>query len=301
MSAHTETKRSGGLRRTMILVTGAAGKTGLAVIKALSARGLPVRGLVKEPRLEVRVRDAGAQSAVDGDMEEAAVWARALRGIGAVYHIAPNMHPRETQMGRLALRAASSAGVQHFVFHSVLHPQTESMPHHWQKLRVEEMLLQSGLPFTIMQPAAYMQNILSSWRSITEEGVYRVPYPASTQLSLVHLEDVAEAAAIVLTETGHNGATYELAGTRPLVQTEVAAILSGALSRDVRAEKWDLGEWRSEAQRQGVSGYALQSLLAMFRDYAKHGFAGNPNVLRWLLGRRPRSLEDFAREAIVAS
>ncbi len=66
---------------------------------------------------------------------------------------------------------------------------------------------------TILQPTAYMQNILAGWRSIVEDGIYRVPYPIDTRISLVDLRDVAEAAARVLTEDGHVGATYELVGT----------------------------------------------------------------------------------------
>ena len=57
--------------------------------------------------------------------------------------------------------AARRAGIRHLVYHSVLHPQVEAMPHHWQKMRVEEQLFAAGLPYTILQPAAYMQNVLA--------------------------------------------------------------------------------------------------------------------------------------------
>ena len=93
------------------------------------------------------------------------------------------------------------------------------MPHHWAKLQTEEMLFASGFDLTILQPTAYMQNIVGAWRGITEDGMFRVPYPVETRLSLVDLEDVAEAAALVLTQDGHAGATYELVGTAPLSQT----------------------------------------------------------------------------------
>ncbi len=63
-------------------------------------------------------------------------------------------------IGKLVIDEARKAGVKHFVYHSVLHPQTEKMNHHWQKMHVEEMIFESGLPFTILQPAPYMQNLL---------------------------------------------------------------------------------------------------------------------------------------------
>ena len=99
-------------------------------------------------------------------------------------------------MGRLVIGEARAAGVQHFVYHSVLHPQVEKMNHHWQKLRVEEMIFESGLPSTILQPAPYMQNLLGGWKSIVEDGVLRVPYSVDSKFSFVDLEDVAEAAPV---------------------------------------------------------------------------------------------------------
>ncbi len=281
----------------MILVTGAAGKTGLVVISRLVALGAEVRALVRREGQVQAARAVGAREVVVGDMGDGAAVRRAMVGVRAVYQIAPNMHPAEVEMGRLALDAAKGAGVQHFVYHSVLHPQTEAMPHHWRKLRVEEMVLESGIPFTIVQPAAYMQNLRGSWQAIVEEGRYRVPYPVSSRLSLVHLDDVAEVAAMVLLDGGeHEGATYELVGSPPLSQTEVAQELSRVLQQPVQAQAIDLEEWQRNAQNAGMGAQAVEDLLRMFRYYAANGFVGNSNVLRWLLGRAPRSLEEAIRD-----
>ena len=76
----------------------------------------------------------------------------------------------------MAMEAARTAGVKRFVYHSVLHPQTEEMPHHWQKLRVEEEIFRGGLPFTILQPCAYMQNVVAYLDDIVMKGRYVVPY-----------------------------------------------------------------------------------------------------------------------------
>lgn len=282
----------------MILVSGAAGKTGLAVIAALAAQDSVTRAFVKDQAQTQQVRDAGAVDVTVGDMGDDAAWQRAIDGVEAVYHIGPNMHARERQFGYSALIAAMKANVKRFVYHSVLHPQTEAMPHHWHKLRVEEKILESGLPFTILQPAAYMQNISGEWQRITEQGLYRVPYPLTTRLSLVHLADVADVAARVLKEPAHAGATYELVGTVPLSQTEVAAEIAVALGHQVNAEAISLERWRRQAEASGVAPYAVKSLLKMFRYYAEHGFAGNPHVLTCLLGREPRTLADFVQDEV---
>ena len=148
----------------MLLLTGAGGKTGRAVLAALQ-RALPGEmGIRLFLRREERL-PAGVEGFV-GDMTRATDWEEAMAGVKRIYHICPNMHLDEIGIGRLALAAARQAGVGHFVYHSVLHPQTEKMPHHWRKLRVEELLLESGLPFTILQPAAYMQNIAAGWERI---------------------------------------------------------------------------------------------------------------------------------------
>ncbi|MBV8538832.1 MAG: NmrA family NAD(P)-binding protein, partial [Alphaproteobacteria bacterium] len=178
-----------------------------------------------------------------------------------------------------------------------LHPQIEAMPHHWQKMRAEELLLEAELDLTILQPTAYMQNLVSGWPEIAGAGIYRVPYPAATRLSLVDLDDVAEAAARVLTEPGHAGATYELVGTLPLSQTEVADTLAEALGRPVRVEAEPIQAWAARAT--GLGSYQRDTLMAMFRHYARHGLAGNPRVLGWLLSRPPATLAEFTRRATI--
>ncbi len=275
----------------MILITGAAGKTGRAVIAALAARGARIRALVRRGEQVAALEALGAAEAVIGGFEDAGALARAAAGTRAVYHICPNVSRHELVFAAAVIAAAQAHGVERFVYHSVLHPQIEAMPHHWQKMRVEEMLFAAGFALTVLQPAAYMQNILGAWRGISGEGVFRVPYPVETRLSLVDLDDVAEAAAVVLTTDGHAGATYELVGTPALSQTEVAAAIGAVLGRDVEAEAETVEAW--EARAASLGDYERTALAAMFRYYARHGLAGNSNTLRWLLGRAPNDLGKF--------
>jgi NAD(P)H dehydrogenase (quinone) len=277
----------------MILVTGAAGKTGKAVVKSLATRGASARALVRRAESAPALDALGATEVVIGSFDNSAVLARAAAGVRAIYHICPNVSRDEMAFARAVVTAAQAQGVARFVYHSVLHPQVEAMPHHWAKMRVEEMLFASGLALTILQPAAYMQNILGGWRGILDEGVFRIPYPVETRLSLVDLADVADAAAEVLMNDGHAGATYELAGTGPLSQVEVAAAIGAVLERSVRAEMETVDAWNARAGAAGVGEHERATLAAMFRYYAQHGLTGNPNTLRWLLGRAPHDLTQF--------
>src|SRR5256885_13981801 len=179
----------------MILVTGAGGKTGKAVLKALVASGARARALVRSSAQEADVKAIGISEVTTGAIEDAGTLAHAVQGADVIYHICPNVSPHEVAFAKVVVAAAIDLGVPRFVYHSVLHPQIEAMPHHWNKLRVEEQLFESKLPYTILQPAAYMQNLLASWESISRHGIYRVPYAAETKLGMVDLADVAEVAA----------------------------------------------------------------------------------------------------------
>jgi NAD(P)H dehydrogenase (quinone) len=281
----------------MILVTGAAGKTGRALIDALRVRGEEVRAVVHRPEQARPVQQLGAREVMVGDMRDPGTMKRATLRVRAVYHICPNVSPDEVAIGQAAIDAACSAGVERFIFHSVLHPQTEDMPHHWHKMRVEELLFKSGLAFTILQPTMYMQNLLAQWRNILDQNVYTIPYSAESRLSLVDLADVAEAAAIVLRETGHAGATYELVGTPAMSQNQVAGVLSQELGRAVRVTVVARDVWRAESSVAGLGPYQMDTLVKMFEYYEAYGLEGNPAVLGWLLGRRPTSFADFVRRS----
>jgi uncharacterized protein YbjT (DUF2867 family) len=285
------------MEKRMILVTGAGGKTGRTLIKSLSKVESVCAFVHREEHVLV-LKSLGVDRVIVGDMRDESAIRSDMQDVRSVYHVCPNMNPHEAVIGKLVIDTAREIGVEHFVYHSVLHPQIEKMSHHWQKLRVEEILFESGLPFTILQPAPYMQNLLAGWKSIVEDGALRVPYSVNSKFSFVDLEDVAEAAKIVLTEPNHINATYELAGTLPFSHVEVAEILSLVLNRDVHAEKEEIGDWRLRAA--GMSEYAIENLVRMFEYYDQWGLVGNPNVLRWLLGREPTTVESFIGRTMKA-
>jgi uncharacterized protein YbjT (DUF2867 family) len=281
----------------MILLTGAGGKTGKALVRALS-KVENVCALVHRKEQIAVLKSLGAEKIILGDMRDDDAIRYGMQGVRAVYHVCPNMSPDETVIGELVIDEARKAGVEHFVYHSVLHPQTEKMAHHWQKMRVEEMVLESGLPFTILQPAPYMQNLLAGWKSIVEDGVLRVPYSVNSKFSFVDLEDVTEAAKMVLTKPNHTNAIYELAGTLPMSHAEVAEIFGDVLKHHVRAEREEIKSWRLRAVQSGMGEYTVETLVKMFEYYEQWGLVGNLNVLRWLLKREPTSFETFIQRVM---
>jgi len=277
----------------MILITGAAGKTGQAVLNALVEKGETVRVFVRRQEQADQLLKKGASLACIGDMTNPESVSEAIKGAVSVYHICPNMHPNEVEIGRMMIEAAQKFGLEHFVYHSVLHPQTEKMPHHWKKMQVEELLFESGLRFTIMQPAPYMQNILAEKKAILDQGLYRVPYPLDTKFSMVDLTDLGRAAAAVLTEPGYKEAVYEIVGTRGLTQIEIAGLLSKILEQPVSAEEINIEDWRRNAEEAGMGPYQVETLIKMFKYYAAYGLCGNNYVLKQILGRDPHTFTAF--------
>jgi len=267
----------------VIALFGAGGKTGRAVEAALAARGLRpdrVRPLVRLGR------EGPGERGVDlGD--EASVCA-AVEGTQVLHVLAPNLHPDEVGLVRRAVRAARACGVGRIVYHSVLRPGIRAMPHHWHKLEAEEVLWGSDLDVTVLQPSAYAQNLLGCRAG----AQLVVPYSVDVPFSLVDLADVAEVTARVLTEPGHVGASYELAG-----QVCSIADLALRLGLTARRHRPDAAVPADTAPSDAApaDGYPARALQAMFDWYDRHGLAGNPAVLGLLLGRRPRDPADVLR------
>jgi len=276
----------------LILLTGAAGKTGTSILKQLSQRGAKVKALVRnQDQASVVGVFKGIEIAI-GDLLDEQSLAKAAHIIDEIYYICPNMSPDELLIGTRLIGLAQKHHIKRFVFHSVLHPHIEEMPHHWQKMRMEEKLFSSGLDFTILQPCAYMQNILSGWNHILE-GQYTVPYNINARISIVDLEDIGQVAANVLMESGHKNAIYELAGPEALSQIDVAGKISAVLNKQVNPVQQSQLEWKNNALKSNLPAAQIDWLLKMFNYYDNNGLPGNSNVLEYLLGKNPTTFDQF--------
>ncbi|MGY1624447.1 SDR family oxidoreductase [Geodermatophilus sp. SYSU D00965] len=265
----------------MIVVTAAGGQTGTAVVRALRARGLPVRAVVSRPGPRPELAALGAEVVV-AELTEPRPWADVLAGAAALYLIWPNFDPREAEGAAALFGAARQAGVPRVVYHSVLRPQARAMPHHAAKDRAEEALDATGLAWRVLQPCAYAQNLDDALAEAARTGRLPSPWGLRTGQSLVDLADVAEAAAVLLTEDGLDGGTFEAAGPEPLTAPRLAELVAAHLGREVTAED-------AVPPDEVPAAYAERCLRLMFDHYRAHGFAGSPRVLTALLGRPPRT------------
>ncbi|MBU3179411.1 NmrA family NAD(P)-binding protein [Clostridium estertheticum] len=284
----------------MILITGANGQTGRAIIKALLSKGEQIRAFVHTTEQIQEIKSLGEIDVFAGDMMNQKSVDEALIGISTVYHICSAVNPNEVEIGQIVINAARNARVEHFVYHSVLHSVLQDMPHHQKKLKVEELMVNSGIPYTIIQPAVFMQNILESWKSLSEKGIFQQKFftTQETRMCMVDLEDLAEAVSIILTNTGYTGATYELCGPENLSLSDMLAAMELHFGLEIKVETPQDEMFAAQLKKHGVGDYKVNTLLKMFQHYNEHGFVGSPNVLTWILGRKPNDFSSFILRTI---
>ena len=282
----------------MILVTAAGGRTGRSVVPALSGTGEPVRAFDIAPAVTELAGDFGVEAAV-GDMRDSAQVRRAMDGVRVVVHIGPPLHPDEAAMGHVVVSEARRSGVEHFVQFSVTHPQLEPLLNHQAKLDVERHLLLSRMPFTILQPMHYMQNV--DIENAVSTGVLRQPYSIDARLAHVDLGDVATIAAQVVAKgEAHYYATYELCGSDYRSARELAEVITSVSGRTVRAEA--VGQEADPFVTLGLSeedDFRADARRRLFGHYGRYGITGNSNVLTWLLGRRPTTFSEYVRRCLA--
>ena len=289
-----------------VLVTGANGRTGRAIVQALARAATPavpvqVRAFLRDPAQWPAIAALGASGHAVGDMADAASVERALEGCDALVHVGPPMHPDEKTLTANFIAAAQRQKLRHFAYYSVLQPLRREVRHHRLKLETEELLVESDLPYTILQPTRYMQHLENIWPVVTGQGVHGMPFGTRVRFNVADLADLAEAVARVIVESApgaarpgaHLFATYELAGPEALSQEDMARILSEVLARPVTARAVPLEEMRAKARTAGLGEDRIEQMTAMNRHYDAHGMRGNPNVLRMLLGREPTTFRQY--------
>lgn len=282
-------------RSRTVLVTAGHGNQGRALIPLLARDGHRVRAVRRRGSTD-RLLALGATEAIAGDLLDPEVRARALEGVDVVYHVGPTAHPREAEMGIAMIDSAVEAGVDNFVYSSVLHARIAALVQHREKAVVEEHLVAAPIGFTILQPADFMETL--NIGAALDRGRFRLIWGLERAQTLVSVADVAEVAAkVIATPRRHCAATYELCAPGAFSAFDIANTIAVAAERSILAERLDVEEIRGlyEHDDWGEEGreYLDRFFEALVRWYSEHDFVGNPSVLRMLLEREPTTLEDF--------
>jgi len=212
-----------------ILVTGATGNVGAAVIARLRGGDAPVVAAVRDGA-RARDRLGDDLACVPFDFERPETHGAAFAGVERLFLVRPPELADVSGVIAPALRAARDAGVRHVVFLSILGAgRNRLVPHH----RIERLLRESGMAWTFLRASYFMQNLDTVHREEIRRGELLIPAGRGAT-SFVDVRDVAAVGALALTEGGHEDHAYDLTGARALTYAEVARQFTAVLGRPVR-------------------------------------------------------------------
>jgi len=278
-----------------ILVMAAAGNQGRILLPRLRNAGFEIRAVRVTAGRDDEMKVLGASDVLVGDAADRGFLREAVAGVDTIYNITPTAHPMEREMGWAMIDAAREAGIGHFIYSSVLHPIASPMLQHKAKRDIEERLLEANIPFTILQPADYMMAHVIG--AAIASRVWRQLYDLDRVQAMVALEDVADIVVKVASErAAHFGATYQLCAPGNFSGNDIAAAIARVTGLQVGAELITPDAYFQQFYAMG-EGDRFRYPRAMIRSvamwYGQYDFVGNPNVLTWLLGRPPMTLDQF--------
>jgi uncharacterized protein YbjT (DUF2867 family) len=286
----------------VILVIGGRSKIGSALLEDLSARGEQVRALIRAGEGEAGFPSGVAP--VVGDLASSQSLSDAMAGVDKAFLLS-SPHPDCVQWHRNAIDAARATGVSLLVRSSILGADRETdavfVAQHGES---DSYLEQSGLDHVILRPNMFMQNIPESTiPTIGADGRFYAN-AGRARLSMIDTRDVAAVASVVLTESGHGGARYDLTGPEALSYDDVAAKLSAVMGREVAYVEAPDDAVRSALLGFGLNEWFADALVGLFGDYRESGTDGYASVVSGdverVTGRPPRSLDQLLSELQLA-
>jgi uncharacterized protein YbjT (DUF2867 family) len=278
----------------MILVTGATGLNGSELIRRLSARGVAVRALVRDPAKAAAIAALPNVEIVQGDMARPDTLTAALSGVDRAMLISSS-DPMMLDVQTNFIEAAGKAGVKHIVKLSGIMPELDSA-FRFARMHgeIEKRLEASGMAFTHLRAGEFMPAYFRQAPNIAAKGAMFLPMEKA-RIASIDVGDIAEIAAKVLTSPGHEGKTYPLTGPEALTMTEVAAKLSAATGKPIRYVNVPPEAARQAQLAAGMPPYLADALFELFAERRNGKEAKVWPDAAVLLGRRATSFDEFAR------
>jgi uncharacterized protein YbjT (DUF2867 family) len=279
----------------MILVTGATGKTGRALVQELVSMGVAVRAVVRDRAKAADIAAAGAEIAV-ADLSRAETLAAIFVGIDKAY-LMTAADPQQVMLHSNFIRAAKQAGVRHIVRHSVrgADPDSPIKLGRWHAISQKE-LEDSGMVWTHLQPVYNMQNFLTFAATIQSQGAFYAPMRDGA-LSMVDARDVAAVAATTLVDDiHHRRKTYLITGPEALTFAEAAEQLSAVLGKPVRYMDVSREDARKALLQRGMPEWYVEDLLGFYDFYSTGAGAPVSDVVARITRQPGRRFRQFVQD-----
>jgi uncharacterized protein YbjT (DUF2867 family) len=277
----------------MILVTGATGLNGTALVRKLSAKGVPLRALVRNAAKAAEIAALPNVEIAIADMAKPETLPAALAGVDRAM-LNSSADPAMVEVQSNFIAAAAKAGVRHVVKLSGIMPELDS-PFRFARMHgeIEKRLEASGMAFTHLRAGEFMPSYFRQVPMTLAKGALFLPME-NQRIASVDIGDLAEIAAIVLTNPGHEGKIYPLTGPEALTMTEVAERLSAATGKTIKYINVPPEDVKKAQVAAGVPPYIADALAELFAERRKGKESQVWPIAQTLLGRRPTSFAEFA-------
>lgn len=279
----------------MILVTGSTGNIGSGVVRELTALGAEFRALVRQNTDADKLSAQGVKTVL-GDFAQPQSIQTALQNIERVFLLSPSS-PMQTEFEGALVDEAKNAGVKHIVKLSILgaDSQANSALLKWHS-QIEQKIKASGIAYTFLRPNSFNQNWVPIYApSVVADGMIYAP-AEDCKISWVDTRDIGAVAARVLTESGHEGNTYEITGPDALSYAQIAEKLSALVGKKVTYVSVPDEGARQGMISSGAPDWYADALVGLYQLYRQGGGAAVTETVEQVTTTKPRSLEAYFEE-----
>ncbi|MCR6730226.1 SDR family oxidoreductase [Enterobacter cloacae] len=279
----------------MIAITGATGQLGRLVIEQL-LKTVPANQIVAIVRNPAKAEALSQQGIVvrQGDYTDQAALTTALKGVEKLLLISSSEVGQRATQHQNVINAAKATGVTFIAYTSLLHADNSPLGLHVEHVATEKALAASGIPYALLRNGWYTENYLASAPPALEHGVF-IGAAGEGKIASATRADYAAAAAKVVSEEGHAGKVYELAGDSAWTLSELAAELSKQSGKPVVYQNMSEADFAAALKSVGLPAGLANMLADSDMGASKGGLFDDSHTLSKLIGRPTTSLAESVK------
>ncbi|MEJ8321866.1 SDR family oxidoreductase [Kosakonia sacchari] len=282
----------------MIALTGATGQLGQFVVEELlkTVAAKEIVAIVRNPAKAEALSKQGVLVR-QADYGDQAALTQALAGVDKLLLISSSEVGQRAAQHRNVINAAKAAGVKFIAYTSLLHADKSPLGLHVEHVETENMLADSGIPYALLRNGWYSENYLASAPAALAHGVF-IGAAGDGKIASATRADYAAAAARVISEEGHAGKVYELAGDNGWTLTELAALLSKASGKNVVYQNLSETDFAAALKGAGLPDWLATMLADSDAGAAKGGLFDDSKTLSKLIGRPTTTIEKSVNDLL---